>query len=822
MKQSQEGSITVFLSLILLLILAIVMTTVEATRVNVAKVYSDRALTTAMDSVLAEYYLPLFTEYHIFALDSGYGTDTIQTESICTKLEDYMEYTFEPNKDLYALEDYIPISNFNIFDIHTRNLEIKQMNTIMDFGGDLFVGQAISYMKYQEIGMGLENFLQKLSIIKDTKVAQTVLSEKQKAEESLYSIDKGILDLMRLIDGISINENGVKTDSAGKILIKGKFVKKICILPVTKENLGIENELVFSSLNTHYVQPLQMIDQASTCIDSILDNIILKNSARISYLFLTLIDQSEIKDEKELEVLQSDIQQAKELLDQYTMRESSLLSSFKSEISDISELIEGTLTTIQSALPIIEDLMLKQNTVTAQIIEYESILLANKQFFSDEFYQGLREDLAAIQKYKKTGTEKDSALDNYDFLGMKDTLLNNKIILLEMQKNLGVTVTAEETSLNVGKESLTRMRSTIGEYSHKDLRFDYNTLTKPVESVNFFQCLNSILKDGIMGLVVEDMDSISDKELTATDLPTFLHQIKVRDEPKDVSEVLSAMDLTSEIGSLADFFSYFGEDLDLADTIFNAGDALGQIFLFQEYLLEYFDCYGVKEGDESISALDYELEYILMGNNADYKNFKAIIMRILLIRTIMNMITLMGDTKGSGQARTMAIGFVGFTGFPALISIMKTIIISIWAFAESLVDVAALLQGKSVPLLNKGGDVKIELYELALINKEFIKRKVASMKENTVVTDLSYQDYLRLFLFTEGKEEKSYRAMDLIQENLQSIYEDTFYIKNCLFGFQIDAEFQMDTKFITLPFVKRFIDYKDNTYVFHSTKEYSY
>ena len=188
----------------------------------------------------------------------------------------------------------------------------------------------------------------------------------------------------------------------------------------------------------------------------------------------------------------------------------------------------------------------------------------------------------------------------------------------------------------------------------------------------------------------------------------------------------------------------------------------------------------------------------------------------------MNVITLMGDTKSSGQARTMAIGFVGFTGFPAVVSIMKTIIISIWAFAESLIDVAALLQGKTVPLLNKGSDVKLELYELALINKDFIKGKVARMKENTELTELNYQDYLRLFLFTERKEEKSYRAMDLMQENLQIKYEDTFYIKNCLFGFQVDAEFQMDTKFVTLPFVKQFIDNNDNTYVFYSTKEYSY
>ena len=71
MVKKKDGSITVFLTLILLLILSLIMTILEGARISVAQVFAERALITSMDSLLAEYYRPLFDEYHIFALDLG-------------------------------------------------------------------------------------------------------------------------------------------------------------------------------------------------------------------------------------------------------------------------------------------------------------------------------------------------------------------------------------------------------------------------------------------------------------------------------------------------------------------------------------------------------------------------------------------------------------------------------------------------------------------------------------------------------------------------------------------------------------------------------
>ena len=211
-----------------------------------------------------------------------------------------------------------------------------------------------------------------------------------------------------------------------------------------------------------------------------------------------------------------------------------------------------------------------------------------------------------------------------------------------------------------------------------------------------------------------------------------------------------------------------------------------------------------------------------MGITVDYVNLKAFLMRILLIRTAMNLFTLLSDKKSNEEASILAAGFVGFTGLPALVEITKMIVITVWAFAESLVDVKALLQGKTLPLLKKGGDIQVGLYDLFHFNKEFIKVKAEGIKDNKTLVDLNYEGYLKLFLYMESQTDKSFRAMDLIQENIQLKYEDSFYMKNCIFGFQAAADFEMGTKFINLPFIRKMLSNQEYEYMYHAAFEYSY
>ncbi len=814
MEQNKKGSITVFLSLILLLVVAVIMTTIESARVNVGKAYANRALALAMDSILAEYYAPLFQEYHVFGLEGSYGEESLQLDSIETKIQNSMEYTFKPNKDLYYMETYIPVENVNILDIKTTNLEIDNINTLLDYNGDFFTSQAVSYIKYKELGNVAEKFLNKISLIEETEQAQTVLNEKFKAEESIYKIDKDITKLMKLIDGITISEKGLDTGKSG-IKIQDDFVKKLFVLPVTSVNAGIYNPIVFYPLQNHFTNPISIINEIISDLDALSDNLKLINEARITYKYLSLIDQSIFTEEEEFLQHQQELQNAYEALQNYIQIEQSLLKAASEKIDRLEKLMNGTLKAIEKAIPVTEDLIKKQAEITSEINKYEMVLDASRDQLNEDFYKGLLEDFQVMERYKSNPEKK--GLEGYNFEGMKNTLITNQRVIGNAKSFLVSNISPTEEELLQTKYSFQNMKTAVLQYKYDYLVFDYTGLKEPEESEGFFKSIRNLVENGIIELVVEDMEGLSKKEIDSADLPSTILKIEESKDPDDIAKKYTDVNLESGIESLIDTY-------DSLDGAMGAGgivEGIGELILFQEYLFEHFQHYDEKELKDALTTLDYELEYIIMGKKKDIDNLKAIIMRILLIRTIMNVISLMSDTKRNGDARLLAAAFVGFTGLPALVTIVKTLVLFIWSFVESLVDVAALLGGKEIPLLKSKNDILVELHEIILTNKTFIKSKTESIKDNSFLA-LNYKDYLRIFLFMESQRNKSFRAMDLIQVNLQFRYEDTFLMQNCLYSFRINGKFRMEEKFIALPFVRDLLDTGESAYSFKITKEYSY
>jgi hypothetical protein len=318
------------------------------------------------------------------------------------------------------------------------------------------------------------------------------------------------------------------------------------------------------------------------------------------------------------------------------------------------------------------------------------------------------------------------------------------------------------------------------------------------------------------------MQKVSQKKVSGVELPSEIHKIQSEEETADFMDSLSNIDLPGGSDFLSGIIDGFNKEIDMKETAYRGVEEAGEILLLQEYLMEHYNNYNASVLSDEMKALDYELEYIIMGKTADYDNLKAVLKKILLVRTAMNLFTLLSDKKSNEEARILAAGFVGFTGLPALVEITKMIVITVWAFAESLVDVKALLQGKTLPLLKKGSDIQVGLYDLFRFNKEFIKIKAESIKGNKTLVDLNYEGYLKLFLYMESRTNKSFRAMDLIQENIQLKYEDSFYMKNCIFGYRAAADFKMGTKFINLPFIRKMLSNEKYGYKYHAAFENSY
>ena len=78
MKKTVRGEVTVFLSLVFLLLLSLTGAVLESASIQVRKNERHADAVRAMESVFAEYQKELLESYHIFALDASYETGNME------------------------------------------------------------------------------------------------------------------------------------------------------------------------------------------------------------------------------------------------------------------------------------------------------------------------------------------------------------------------------------------------------------------------------------------------------------------------------------------------------------------------------------------------------------------------------------------------------------------------------------------------------------------------------------------------------------------------------------------------------------------------
>lgn len=839
LKSATEGSITVFLSLILILILSLLLTMIEGARINTAKIYTERALSTGMDSVLAEYYAPLWKEYHLFGLDTGYGNKEANEDEMLSKLEDYMSYTFQPNKEMDVSSGK---NGMELYGISVKKLTLDNSTRLMDYQGKLFVNEAVEYMKYEDLSDAAELLMNKLSLLESPKKVSYLYEEKQKVSEELVEIDEGILDLMELLDGVDTSKKGISVTKDHLLKTVPYFVKKICIGDITKEKTGINQESVFLALKENYIDPvtiLNQIDNNFTKIDELLKDI---EAAQQNYNQIVTCIEAASRALAGLSGSKSkDVEKTAQQLSSYINTLSAQLSAIQKQIAQdekekdqcieniiaaknrLSELTNHIKPKIEEAISVIDNILTKTGNASQLIKGYEEKLNKEKEGLDTDLYTNLDDELKEMKRY----TSEDE--DGYHFLEMKEILINDLSILNQAEDKLELG----EQYLQQGNYSVSRgyFKEAINifkTYQIDGLRIDYSTLvlTKD-EDLNPINKVSSCTQSGLVGLVM-DPDTISKSELTTGALPSEINALETGVEAQfDFSSFFDQYKVGNKDTGVSSFFGTAGEETNVMSILGEEINKLTENYLLQEYLSKHFMMYPMEGEDLKIrkpSALTYEQEYLLLGNSTDKENLSSVIARIVLIRSILDFVSLLKDKAKYTEAKAAAAVMVGFTGLPILISITQMVILLIWAFAEALVDTSAIMMGKEVEILKKS--TVLNFTDLFLLNRAFIQKKAtqmvnASQSNKTKVLTLSYKDYLRIFLLFKKKETLAYRSMDLIQENLRLRYDDNFTFQNCLFGFKVSSDFIIPSKFITFPFVEKYTG-KVKGYRYHTQAAYSY
>lgn len=804
MKKKESGAITVFLSILLLAVLALILTMVEAVRLKGGYVMADRAFDTAMDSVFAGYYAPLYEEYHIFGLDTGFGTKDAGYSTVTDRLQDYMEYTFNPGRDLEEIPVNLP-SSFEPYGIITESVDIAKTQTLLDKKGELFVKQALEYMKYKTLEDGLKSLLEKLKIVKETKETGEILDQKQEAEETSAELESKVLKLMEAIDGFAMKKHGIITDG-DKAKITDSFVKKLWAGTIDRNSLGINNDWLFLSVQSHYINPLAGLEVIKGELRELSVCDINQEAANQRLQGLLVKDTSKYTPKKKKKHAE-EVKAAKEEIEKYVSEKEVLIEKLSNEGKGLTGTLHSETEAIDKAIKILEEMTPLSEVVKEKTAKYKEAYDKFKNKKVSEGFEHIQGELEI------TEADTGGAL-SYDFDGMKSCLSSNRAIIEGYLKQINFLITSDKASWQAFENNLGTYEKCIRSLDFGPLKFFYTGCFKPKDSTSFFSGLNKVMKNGLMELVVKDSDTVSKNIINPSGLPSsIMNTTGMKAENKPAEEF--GLDNKQEVYSPV--FTVLRDSFDMKET----GEDILNNILYMEYLKEHFGDY-LKGPKKITRVLSYEKEYILGGEEKDADNLKKLINKIVLLRSLTDTIILLTDEKSREEAGMMAAAFVGFTGMPAIIEAVKYVILVTWGFAEALVDTAAIFRGKSIPLIKQKRDFSLGLTDIFGLTKERISAEAANLKENKGLGSADYETYLDLFLLLKKRESTSYCSMDLIQENLRAEYDDSFSIKNCLAGFKAEGIFKMESRFVDFPFVTKDKELVDGVYRYRIKKEYAY
>ena len=136
-KQSLSGQITVFLSLLLTVIIVFLLTCTEGLHIYLGKGRAAKCVVRAGESVLADYNLFLWEQYHIFAIDKCYGTGNDM--AINCQFQEYLLDNLNPDKQ----------GSMSFYNYLLEGTVLDDMTYLTDEEGQILQHQIVQYMKYQ-------------------------------------------------------------------------------------------------------------------------------------------------------------------------------------------------------------------------------------------------------------------------------------------------------------------------------------------------------------------------------------------------------------------------------------------------------------------------------------------------------------------------------------------------------------------------------------------------------------------------------------------------------------------------------------------------
>ena len=228
--------------------------------------------------------------------------------------------------------------------------------------------------------------------------------------------------------------------------------------------------------------------------------------------------------------------------------------------------------------------------------------------------------------------------------------------------------------------------------------------------------------------------------------------------------------------------------------------------LVNEYIISRFQNYtdyidsenkGTKDILSEDRLLDYETEYILCGGKSDKDNLCEVITKLSHIREGANLLYLITDSQKKNECFTLAVQILGYTGNMVLIKAAQYLIMTLWAYAESIVELRGLYSGESISIIKNAGNWETDINGLINLGRENIssgsvqwlknagKNRKGTVqpddKETDEILSLDYAGYLRILLLMQNGTTRNARVMSAMELVMVALGHNDFRMKDYIY-----------------------------------------
>ncbi len=593
------------------------------------------------------------------------------------------------------------------------------------------IGVEHQVIQYMNVGMFSDLLARFLDIEKETKKAEIVaeVSEEIVECDKLVSQSEALIyDLIELVEGIRTSDGGVEVYKGKAVATGDYFAKAIIMAPLSKAIAAIDSDAVYGAMSG--------TGSKYTNVYELMDNM-MEYAQVYDELYKDKYNQGQCNEDYESESGEDDKLMAE--------CQAGYCDSYNKIVGAIDAVIGKT----NSALDKLQEYESKLDQCRSAYKQCEESIENNEDVLGQELSNTLGAD---IDTMKNTNGYMGAKICNVPF--MRAGLKYNLQVLTNASKALKVLdVQLKDKELSYIEYSVSECKKEFIGVSNHLLKFDYNYVSFETGSgLKVIETLRNTIENGLGGLVMGDK-KVSDCSIAYRDLASnYKGQVSV-------------------MGG-----SFLDEAKDL--------------MLFNEYIMDRFPNATDWEGDtEQWCQLNYVVEYVLCGKSSDKDNLNGVLAKLAVIREGINMAHLVMDREKKQQAMTLASSMVGATGNAAVVKTAQYIILAVWALGESICDLKILLDGEALPMVKTKEDWSLTLTNLLAMNfsienddKGQSGSSGGKSHKREGLTDMFYEDYLRMLLMVQDKTDKRYGVMDAMELRMIALGEEHFRMKDYMWS----------------------------------------